>query len=377
MKYSFSFYLSLQLVLFASIRCMQPPLKQPDEKDHIPGFEHVNVSPLDDGTVTPLHRAAEGGRLDEVRRLLETGAQSDARTSRGETPLHYAARGGHVEIARLIIERLRTGRQDATMNQLHASNIDPMEEPGPLHVATLHDHKGLVEYFVNGGVHIDGRTSQAHLPLHYAAFGGTPANIEMAERFIRAGIDIYATELHANTPLHIAAFYNREPFVRFLLVHHAPAYLRNLDGQTPLDIAALRGHHDIVRLLLPRAQSINLRTIYLVALRQDEENYRAILTMLLTRSVESTDVHIHVSTVRSLPDRPAEVTITLEMNQAQPIIIEITPAMLESPHACLQTLAAHMTQFTQHTQAVFNAVRPLFNVLMFFMLNTMQTRAKR
>jgi ankyrin repeat protein len=60
---------------------------------------------------TPLHKAAAGGHVDVVRRLVEAG--SNPRVSSipihghgfsGLTPLHLAASGRHVETVRYLIE---------------------------------------------------------------------------------------------------------------------------------------------------------------------------------------------------------------------------------------------------------------------------------
>jgi ankyrin len=60
---------------------------------------------------TPLHLALQGGtRLrgkttEIVRRLLEKGADANAKDNRGRTPLHHAARSGHSDSVRLLLEK--------------------------------------------------------------------------------------------------------------------------------------------------------------------------------------------------------------------------------------------------------------------------------
>jgi len=51
-----------------------------------------------------LHLAAVSGDLEEVRELLEKGADVNAKDEEGRTPLHWAAGNGYVEVARLLIE---------------------------------------------------------------------------------------------------------------------------------------------------------------------------------------------------------------------------------------------------------------------------------
>jgi ankyrin repeat protein len=52
--------------------------------------------------VTPLHAATSRGDASMVKRLLEMGADPDARQQSGWTPLHSAAALGSVEIVRLL-----------------------------------------------------------------------------------------------------------------------------------------------------------------------------------------------------------------------------------------------------------------------------------
>jgi ankyrin repeat protein len=51
-----------------------------------------------------LHFAAERGDLEEVRRLLATGAPVDAFDDLSLTPLHYAVRRGHLEVAKALLD---------------------------------------------------------------------------------------------------------------------------------------------------------------------------------------------------------------------------------------------------------------------------------
>jgi len=52
--------------------------------------------------VTPLHAATSRGDAEMVRKLLERGADPDARQQGGWTSLHNAAAQGNVEIVRLL-----------------------------------------------------------------------------------------------------------------------------------------------------------------------------------------------------------------------------------------------------------------------------------
>lgn len=54
---------------------------------------------------TPLILAAEAGKTEIVRALLDAGANVNAATNRDWTSLHYAIQKGHAETAQLLIDR--------------------------------------------------------------------------------------------------------------------------------------------------------------------------------------------------------------------------------------------------------------------------------
>lgn len=52
-----------------------------------------------------LHRAARAGQTQEVRRLLQLGADIDERGGGKATPLHRAVSGAHEETVRFLIDQ--------------------------------------------------------------------------------------------------------------------------------------------------------------------------------------------------------------------------------------------------------------------------------
>jgi ankyrin repeat protein len=65
----------------------------------------AQVDTEDFGKKTPLHWAALNGRTEEAKFLIDRGTQVDAEDDTKQTPLYKAVWMGKTEIARLLIER--------------------------------------------------------------------------------------------------------------------------------------------------------------------------------------------------------------------------------------------------------------------------------
>jgi ankyrin repeat protein len=53
---------------------------------------------------TPLHYACEGGNLEVVKFLIDSGADVSVAGNDGNTPLHYACEGGNLEVVKFLID---------------------------------------------------------------------------------------------------------------------------------------------------------------------------------------------------------------------------------------------------------------------------------
>ena len=159
-----------------------------------------------------LHEAAGRGDRAAVLRLLDRGADINARDGRGRTPLHAAARSC-----------LWVG--EATC-------------------------RGVVGALLDRGADVDARDAAGRTPLHGAAGGHVPG---VGVELIRRGADVEARDDDGRTPLHVAAQYGgtfggRQVAVE-LLERGADADARDAEGTTPRQVAEGRGWTEFVRLL--------------------------------------------------------------------------------------------------------------------------------
>ena len=68
--------------------------------------------------INSLHKAVISGSVEDVRFLLESGADPNAADSQENSPLHYALKRGNLMIIRLLIG------QGAKLNQRDRFDID-------------------------------------------------------------------------------------------------------------------------------------------------------------------------------------------------------------------------------------------------------------
>ncbi|CAN0536405.1 unnamed protein product, partial [Scytosiphon promiscuus] len=112
--------------------------------------------------LTPLHSAtfrAESGRAAAI--LLQRGAAKDAVNSKGESPLHHAAEFGRLTATRALL----AAGADATLL------TDPPLIKTPLHAAASFGTVEVVREFILHGVDLDASTDpDGDTALHRALF---------------------------------------------------------------------------------------------------------------------------------------------------------------------------------------------------------------
>lgn len=88
---------------------------------------------------TALHMAAHGGQLTELMKLLEAGADPNAREVWGEMPLHMAARAGNTEACATLLA--------------HGADLDAVNDNGetPLVVAAQESHEITCKFLLGRG----------------------------------------------------------------------------------------------------------------------------------------------------------------------------------------------------------------------------------
>ena len=180
-----------------------------------------------------LHRAAKCGNYRLVQKLLQAGADKDARDKTLRTPLYIAAGRGHSEVVQLLVNA--NANLDNLLSKTALRNHEAYAEP-PFEYWCRNEFKN-----------IEAKKPMIDSPLHHAVWNG---HREVVRILVNAGADKETRDGHGDTPLHIAVSRGHSAIVELLIKAGADKETRDGHGDTPLHIAVSHGHSAIVKLLI-------------------------------------------------------------------------------------------------------------------------------
>jgi ankyrin repeat protein len=264
--------------------------------------------------LTPLHLAALRGNVEEVERLLKSGADPNVRDVFYRTPLHYAAARNHKAVAELLLKHgadlnakdedsktpldlaVRRCAVDVLELLLPLGDVKAVAEKASclavlkrLGFETPENVRRRCEPYVARALKAD--VSFVESVLREAAYAGCgevasvlrrrfPAEVVrraafelvglsppeelspdalrdgwysdpvVVELLLSRGVDPNTRDVHGLTLLHAAAWCGDESAVELLLKAGADPNARDAEGNTPLHVAARREFPQVVLLLL-------------------------------------------------------------------------------------------------------------------------------
>ncbi|CAF0850081.1 unnamed protein product [Didymodactylos carnosus] len=211
------------------------------------GKHKVNLNCTDNNLITPLHLCAFNGHSDCLKKLIDSGANIDVRTTSGALPIHYAAYFGNIDLLNILLNRSQKRTQlddtDLIGNTLLHFAACTMSFNSTIinHILTL--EKTLLNVKNNRG----------QTPLHLAV---SHNNIDAVSQLINAGVDASIVDNDHLSPLHLCTSLmtvSNRSCILSKLVSYYPNGLcqQNSDGLIPLHSALLAKDYLTIDILLP------------------------------------------------------------------------------------------------------------------------------
>lgn len=174
---------------------------------------------------TPLHVVAD---VKTATVLLKHKANLQLRDNQFESPLYKAVSTGRVELVKLL---LKSGAET-----LHGN----VKGETLLHVAARNSDVSIMELLLKAGIKVNTGGPTFRRPLHEAARSSSPNSLEAIKLLVANGAEVNVRDKTNSTPLHEVV--TKEPSasmleeVKFLLEHGANPNLKNEEGKTPLEL---------------------------------------------------------------------------------------------------------------------------------------------
>ena len=173
----------------------------PRSQNSLPEFIELDADPSNDEEIESLHSAPRSGRLGEVHRLLDRGADVNELDDLFQTSLDVASKDGIVEIARTLIE--------------NGADVNSRENTGwtPLHWATRYGHIDVVWMLLDNGDDVDVAERRGFTPLQTASANG---HFEMVRSLVERGANVQARDIYDKTPSQHALRFGQRKIAQLL-----------------------------------------------------------------------------------------------------------------------------------------------------------------
>ena len=196
---------------------------------------------------TPLIAQVRLGEYENVKRLLQAGADANATTAGGERALLIAAKEGREDLVTLLAGFL------ADLNARDA------QEKTVLHWASQEGHPAAVQALLEAGADMEAKSQNGETSLHRASENG---RLAVVQTLLEHGADVAARSDNGWTSLHWASENGHLAVVQTLLEDGADVAARDNNGRTSLLWASKSGHLAVVQMLLEDGDDVAARDNY-------------------------------------------------------------------------------------------------------------------
>jgi ankyrin repeat protein len=194
------------------------------------------------GATMTLPLAAMFGDTEEIQRLVESGADLNARDEQGATALMRAAGNASLDVVKLLLEKgaeVNATSKYGRTALLSAVGLGANRRPPTKEVPDL------VRALVDKGADVKAKTQDGETVLMGAASLDEP---DIVRNLLEKGLEVNAGDKRGKTAL----MRSGPRVAKLLLDNGADFSVKDKDGMTPLMFAAQRRSLDMVKLLLDK-----------------------------------------------------------------------------------------------------------------------------
>lgn len=191
-----------------------------------------------------LLRLGDSEDLDDITKLLNSGANVNARNSNGETPLMLAIVEGHLDSVKLFFE--------------HGAYVNDSADDGttPLMLAAYCGHVEILKFLIQEGAALDASLNGSDTALYFAINNGSD---EAAVELIINGTEVNTIFRSSGWPPLLSVIQNNKVDIVEWLLEAGADYTVKIGTTTALGLAAKYGFVDILDILINRGVDINER----------------------------------------------------------------------------------------------------------------------
>ncbi|GJD04065.1 ankyrin repeat protein [Colletotrichum higginsianum] len=192
-----------------------------------------------------LSTSAQFGDMDNVKILLDLGADVESRDAQGRTPLSHAVGGdGRPDVVRLLLE--------------HGADSESIDGEGrnPLSIAVEQGCDDTTQIMLDHGCRVNVADNGGRTPISYGLW-----HASRVETLIKHGADVEAKDHIGRSPLMHAVlaadnewFFDSEVFDLLLKDHQALLYEEDSFGRSPFAVAIAYHKNEVVQHLLHEAR---------------------------------------------------------------------------------------------------------------------------
>jgi ankyrin repeat protein len=208
----------------------------------------AGMRPRPEPFVSALCQAASHGHIQQIKGLLDQGANIDGRNEDGNTPLISAIISHQPDAAVFLLEH----GADKSVRSSSGKKRPPL-----FHAIDVGD-LGMTQYLLDHGANVN---QKSLVGQSYFIDVVQSEKLDVIQLLLRYGADVHAREITGRSIICYAVARGNLELVRLLLGHGADPNARDITGQAVVSIASNKDQPDLIQLLLSSGANPNTRLI--------------------------------------------------------------------------------------------------------------------